>query len=81
MLLRLKGYGEELGRLDLRVDVEKKKMVSWNWKQIPISGSGPVAKDVDREVKRWEAEVTKVVDKPIGESRRHLRQARREACL
>jgi 2',3'-cyclic-nucleotide 2'-phosphodiesterase (5'-nucleotidase family) len=72
VMLRLKGYGEELGRLDMRVDIEKKKMVSWNWKQIPISGRGPVAKDVDREVKHWEAEVTRAVDKPIGESLRHL---------
>lgn len=70
--VRVKGDGEELGRLDLRVDVPKKKLVSWNWKAIPIAGSGPVAKDVDREVKHWEAEVTKAVDRPIGESHRHL---------
>jgi 5'-nucleotidase/UDP-sugar diphosphatase len=30
---------------------------------------------VDKEVKHWEAEVTKAVDKPIGESRRHLPRA------
>jgi 2',3'-cyclic-nucleotide 2'-phosphodiesterase (5'-nucleotidase family) len=74
-VVRVKGDSEELGRLDLRVDVGRKKLVSWDWKQIPISGTGPVAKDVDREVKRWEAEVTKAVDVPIGESRRHLARA------
>jgi 5'-nucleotidase/UDP-sugar diphosphatase len=73
--VRVKGNGEELGRLDLRVDVRQKKLVSWNWKVIPISANGPVAEDVDREVKHWEAEVTKAVDTPIGESRRHLRRA------
>jgi 2',3'-cyclic-nucleotide 2'-phosphodiesterase (5'-nucleotidase family) len=75
VVVRVKGYAEELGRLELRVDTEKKKLVSWNWKHIPIPGSGPVAQDVDRLVKRWEAEVTKVVDTPIGESRRHLKRA------
>jgi 2',3'-cyclic-nucleotide 2'-phosphodiesterase (5'-nucleotidase family) len=34
-----------------------------------------VAEDVDREVKHWEAEVTKAVDTPIGESRRRLRKS------
>jgi 2',3'-cyclic-nucleotide 2'-phosphodiesterase (5'-nucleotidase family) len=75
VVLRVKGYGEEFGRLDLRVDVKNKKLVSWKWKQIPIRGSGPVAADVDGEVKHWEAEVTKAVDTPIGESRRRLRRA------
>ena len=75
VVVRAKGYGEELGRLDLRVDVDKKKLVSWDWKSIPIAGSGPVAADVDREVKHWEAEVTNVVDTPIGESRSHLRRS------
>jgi 5'-nucleotidase / UDP-sugar diphosphatase len=75
VVLRVKGYAEELGRLDLRVNVEEKKLVSWDWKHIPIAGNGPVAEDVDREVKHWEAEVTKAVDTPIGESRRRLRKS------
>ena len=75
VVVRVKGYGEELGRLDLRVDVGKKKLVSWDWKQIPIEASGAVAEDMDREVKHWEAEVTKAVDTPIGESTRHLRRS------
>ena len=70
--VRVKGYGEELGRLDLRVDPGKKALVSWGWRRIPITAGGPVAADVDREVKRWEAEVTRVVDTPIGESAREL---------
>jgi 2',3'-cyclic-nucleotide 2'-phosphodiesterase (5'-nucleotidase family) len=73
--VRVKGNGEELGRIDLRVDVRSKKLAAWDWKQIPISASGPAAQDVDREVKHWEAEVTKAVDVPIGESRRRLDRA------
>jgi 5'-nucleotidase / UDP-sugar diphosphatase len=75
IVVRVKGYTEELGRLDLRVDTDRNKVVSWSWKRIPISGSGPVAADVDQQVKRWEGEVTKVVDTPIGESRRRLKRA------
>ena len=75
IVVRAKGYTEELGRLDLEVDTEKDRVVSWKWKRIPIAGNGPVARDVDRLVKRWEAEVTKIVDTPIGESRRRLRRS------
>jgi len=73
--VRVKGNAEELGRLDLRMDTRRKKPVSWTWKKIPIPANGAVAKDVDREVKYWEGEVTKAVDTPIGESRRHMRRA------
>ncbi len=74
LLVRAKGYGEELGRLEMRVDTEKKAPVSWVWKRIPISGRGAKAPDVAREVERWEGEVAKQVDVPIGRSRRELKQ-------
>ena len=74
VVVRVKAYGEELGRLDLQVDTGSKKLVSWKWKHIPVAGDGPAAPDVAREVNRWEAEVTKVVDTPIGESRRRLKR-------
>jgi 2',3'-cyclic-nucleotide 2'-phosphodiesterase/3'-nucleotidase len=34
-----------------------------------------VARDVEEQVTHWEAEVTKVVDTPIGESRRRFQRA------
>lgn len=74
LVVRIKGYGEELGRLDLRVDTEKKALVSWDWKRIPIDANTAVAADVDREVKHWEGEVSKLVDVPIAESRQELNQ-------
>src|SRR5262249_14745742 len=42
-VVRVKGNGEELGRLDLRVDVGRKHVVSWEWRKIQISADGPVA--------------------------------------
>jgi 2',3'-cyclic-nucleotide 2'-phosphodiesterase (5'-nucleotidase family) len=73
ILVRVKGYGEELGRLELKVDTEKKAPVSWNWKRIPVdSTSVPPAADVAREVKRWEDEVSTHVDQPLAVSKRRF---------
>ena len=71
ILVRVKGYGEELGRLELKVDTDKKAPVSWNWKRIPVDGRRiEAAPDVAVEVKRWEDEVTKRVDQPLAISKR-----------
>jgi 5'-nucleotidase/UDP-sugar diphosphatase len=67
ILVRVKGYGVELGRLELKVDTEKKAPVAWNWKHIPIDSTAiePGA-DVAEQVKHWEGEVTAAVDKPLA---------------
>ena len=50
---------EELGRLELKVDTEKKAPVSWTWKRIPVD-SGKTEPDaaMARQVKLWEDKVT-----------------------
>ena len=65
-------YGIQLGRLDLKVDVGAKKLVSAEWSKIPIVASIPPAPDVAREVAKWESKVSKLVDVPIGESTARL---------
>ena len=73
ILVRVKGYGEELGRLELKVDTDKKAPVSWSWKRIPVDGRRvQPAPDVATMVKRWEDEVTKRVDQPLATSKRKL---------
>ena len=37
--VRVKGYGQELGRLELKVDTEKKAPVEWHWKRIAIDST------------------------------------------
>jgi 2',3'-cyclic-nucleotide 2'-phosphodiesterase (5'-nucleotidase family) len=66
-------YGVELGRLDLQVDMTAHKLKSAEWKIIPVD-SKKLAADprVAREVAHWEAKVSKLVDVPIGESKRRL---------
>ncbi len=73
ILVRVKSYGEELGRLELKVDTEKKAPVAWNWKRITIDSTRiDPAPDVAREVKHWEDEVTARVDQPLAVSRRNF---------
>ena len=67
ILVRVKGYAEELGRLELRVDTEKKAVVSSTWKHIVVNSTEvKPAADVARLVKRWEDEVSARVDQPLA---------------
>jgi 5'-nucleotidase / UDP-sugar diphosphatase len=75
VLVRLQAYGEELGRLEVVVNKQTKSLASWNWRRLPVDEKSPVAEDVSKEVSRWEAEVTKVVDQPIGKALREIPQA------
>jgi 5'-nucleotidase/UDP-sugar diphosphatase len=82
VLVRVKAYGEELGRLDLKVDTEKKAPVSWTWKRIAIDDSKmEPAADVARQVKRWEDEVTARVDRPLAVSKRNFSHAEVKALI
>jgi 5'-nucleotidase/UDP-sugar diphosphatase len=73
VLVRVKGYGAELGRLELKVDTEKKAPVSWTWKRIPVDSTRiEPAADVAGEVKRWEDEVSARVDQPLAVSKRQF---------
>jgi 5'-nucleotidase/UDP-sugar diphosphatase len=67
------GYGVELGRLDLQVDLAAHKLKSVEWKKIPID-SKKITPDpkVARLVEHWEAKVSKIVDVEIGDSKRRL---------
>lgn len=70
ILVRVRGYAEELGRLELKVDTRKKAPVGWEWKHIAVDGSVPPAQDVAAEVKHWEDEVSARVDRPLAVAKR-----------
>ncbi len=73
VVVRVRAYGVELGRLDLKVDVANKAVASSSWNRIPIDSTlTPAAPDVARAVARWEAKVARQVDLPIGEARREI---------
>ncbi len=73
VLVRADAFGRELGRLELKIDVAQKSVVSASWKHIPVDADSIApAPDVARQVARWESKVAKVVDVPIGEARREI---------
>jgi 2',3'-cyclic-nucleotide 2'-phosphodiesterase (5'-nucleotidase family) len=71
VLVRMKCYGEELGRLDLQVDTATGKLAAWTWKKIPVDSTA-IAPDagVAALVDRWESQVRARVDRPLAVSRR-----------
>jgi len=76
VLIRVKAYGEELGRLELKVDTEKKALVAWTWKRVPIDSTKiEPAADVARQVKVWEDDVAARVDQPLAVAKRPFNKA------
>jgi 2',3'-cyclic-nucleotide 2'-phosphodiesterase (5'-nucleotidase family) len=71
MVVRVKAYGVEIGRLDMEVDVASKTVVRSSWRRIPVErGPLPPAEEVSRAVDEWELKVTRIVDTPIGIAKR-----------
>ncbi len=65
--VRVRSYAEELGRLELKVDTEKKALAAFEWKKITIDPK-EFAPDpeVAAAVKKWEDQVSTLVDRPIA---------------
>ena len=80
--VRVKGYGAELGRLDLQVDTEKKAPVGWHWKHITIDSTAiEPAGDVAEAVKHWEGQVSAAVDQPLATSRKEFTKRELKALI
>ncbi|MGA3017576.1 MAG: bifunctional UDP-sugar hydrolase/5'-nucleotidase [Bryobacteraceae bacterium] len=73
VLVRVKSYGVELGRLDLKVDTATHKLADWKWKRIPVDAAKTApAGDVAALVDKWETQVKALVDRPLAISRREF---------
>jgi 2',3'-cyclic-nucleotide 2'-phosphodiesterase / 3'-nucleotidase / 5'-nucleotidase len=59
-------YGENLGRLDLSVNTETKKLTIDTYTLIPITNAIPPDPDVADRVAFWLAEVAPLISEPIG---------------
>ena len=69
--VKTRPYGRELGRLDIRFDVGRKRLVSHRWKRIAVDAAAyPPDPATLQLVQKWEARVSKIVDVPIGRSAR-----------
>jgi 5'-nucleotidase/UDP-sugar diphosphatase len=73
VLVRVKSYGVELGRLDLKVDTATHKLAGWKWRRIPIDSTRTApAADVAALVDKWETQVKALVDRPLAISKREF---------
>jgi 5'-nucleotidase/UDP-sugar diphosphatase len=82
VLVRMKSYGEELGRLDLKVDTSTGKLAGWSWRKIPVDSTTlPPAADVAALVNRWESQVKALVDRPLAVSSREFSQSEVKALI
>ena len=73
LCVKTRPYGRELGRLDIEFDLERKRIVSHQWKRIPIdSRKYPAAQATAKLVEKWEAKVSEIVDVPIGRAARKI---------
>jgi 2',3'-cyclic-nucleotide 2'-phosphodiesterase (5'-nucleotidase family) len=76
VMVRMKSYGGDLGRLELKVDTATGKLAGWNWKQIPVDSTNIApAADVAALVNRWESEVKARVDRPLAISSREFSES------
>jgi len=80
--VRVKSYGEELGRLELKVDTEKKAPVAWTWKHIEIA-SRTLEPDprMAQDVRKWEDAVAAQVDRPLATSERAFNKEQVKALI
>jgi len=76
VVARVKAYGEEVGRLELKVNVTRKSLVSWEWKRLPVDSKtlSPAPK-IARAVKHWEGKVSRIVDRPLALSEKEFTRA------
>jgi 5'-nucleotidase/UDP-sugar diphosphatase len=82
VLVRDRSNGEELGRLELKVDTETKAPASWTWKKIAIEDARYTpAPDVSAQVKLWEDKVAATVDQPLAVSDREYSHAEVKTML
>jgi 5'-nucleotidase / UDP-sugar diphosphatase len=82
VLVRVRGYAEELGRLELKVDTEKKAVASYKWQHILVDSTA-IAPDatVAAAVKHWEDEVSARVDQPLAVASRAFDKAGVKALI
>ena len=67
-ILRVRAFGHQIGKLDVRVDIRNDRVTDWSWKAIPVQGSDlePDAATLEI-VNAWEAKVSALVDIDLAE--------------
>ena len=73
LCVKVRAYGRELGRLDVKVDLDTDRVVSHKWERIAVTTAKyPADPNVAQLVDEWESKVSEIVDTPIGHSTKRL---------
>jgi len=72
VLVRVKGYGAELGRLELQVDTERKRRSRGPGSASRWTHQTRARRRRGREVKHWEDDVAARVDQPLAVSKKQF---------
>jgi 2',3'-cyclic-nucleotide 2'-phosphodiesterase (5'-nucleotidase family) len=71
VIVRAKGYGVEVGRLELSYDKRERRLTQTKWTQLKVDSTViPPAPDTAQLVASWEARVAEAVEARIGEAKR-----------
>ena len=71
VVIRAKGYGVEVGRLELSYDKKARRLTETKWTKLAVDSTViPPAPDVAQLVASWEGRVAEMVEAQIGEVRR-----------
>jgi len=75
VVVRVRAWGLEVGRLDTVVDVSADRIASWSWNRVAVRGEVEPDPATLRIVRGWEAQVSELVDVPLVHvTRDHDRQ-------
>lgn len=71
----VRGGGVEVGRLDVELDTQTRKLRSAKWSKLPVVAAAlQPASDVADLVRKWEDRVSATLDRPLAEARRDFGQ-------
>jgi 2',3'-cyclic-nucleotide 2'-phosphodiesterase (5'-nucleotidase family) len=73
LVIHAEGYGRQVGRLVLNYDTAGRRITSHEWTGLPVDDRQyPADPAVQADVDKWEAQVSHLVDVPIGRSSKQL---------
>jgi len=73
VVVRARGYGVEIGRLELAYDKREKRLTRSKWTKLAVDSTViPPAPDTAQLVASWEARVAEAVDAEIGRAERNF---------
>ena len=82
LIVKVRSYGRELGRLDLTYNLDEERVVAFDWRRIQVSTDAfEPEPETARLVDEWETKVSDLVDQPIGRATSRLGKAELQPWL